>query len=157
MPSSSIKEVVDNIKSDLMDYINAKKEIFTLKATERGAPIAAKSIYGVIIAVLGIISTSIALIAIIFALSLIFVHQGTEAFSVISSLTFGSLCLLAFFILVLVILLGIRKRVIANMQENFIKAYLDKIDDLEQDAEHQKVKADELTALEEINKEETPL
>lgn len=41
---TSIKETFSEVIAELKDYIEAKKSLIELKATEKGAPIVAKSI-----------------------------------------------------------------------------------------------------------------
>ena len=55
MPMTSIKETFSEVIAELKDYIEAKKSLIELKATEKGAPIVAKSIYGSILVVLSLI------------------------------------------------------------------------------------------------------
>ncbi|CQB89088.1 Uncharacterised protein [Chlamydia trachomatis] len=78
---TSIKETFSEVIAELKDYIEAKKSLIELKATEKGAPIVAKSIYGSVLAVLSIIVAVLLLVAALFAGSLIFLTSGTEAFA----------------------------------------------------------------------------
>lgn len=139
MPLSNIKDSFSEIIEELKDYIQAKKSLIELKATEKGSPIVAKTIYGAILGVLGLIIANTSFLAIIFAISLIFVTNGTEAFATLSALTFSTLCILAFFALILIILLGIRKRVVRSMEVKFISSYLDKTEEKERSQERQKL------------------
>lgn len=147
MPMTSIKETFSEVITELKDYIEAKKSLLELKATEKGAPIVAKSIYGSVLVALSLIVAIFILVAAIFALSLIFVTNGTEAFATLSALTFASVCLLVFFILILAILLALRKRVTRNMENRFVNNYLDKQEAKEHNKEREELIKSEQNAL----------
>ena len=138
---TSIKETFSEVIAELKDYIEAKKSLIELKATEKGAPIVAKSIYGAVLAVLSIIVAVLLLVAALFAGSLIFLTSDTESFAALSALTFSSVCLLVLFILILVILLALRKRVTRKMENQFINNYLDRQEANEHSQERDQVLA----------------
>lgn len=144
---TSIKETFSEVIAELKDYIEAKKSLIELKATEKGAPIVAKSIYGSILVVLSLIVATFTLVAAIFALSLVFVTNGTEAFVTLSALTFSAVCLLVFFLLILAILLALRKRVTRKMENQLVNNYLDKQEAKEHNQERETLIASEQTAL----------
>lgn len=125
MPLTSVKEVFDEVIQDFTDYLKIKSEILQLKAAEKGSPVAAKTIYTSILVVLGGIVTSIALITAIFALALIFIENGTDPFNAIKGLTFGALCLLGLFLLIIFILLAIKDCFISKMTLSMINKVID--------------------------------
>lgn len=147
MPMTSIKETFSEVIAELKDYIVAKKSLIELKAAEKGAPIVAKSIYSSILVVLSLIVSTFTLVAAIFALSLVFVTNGTEAFATLSALTFSAVCLLVFFLLILAILLALRKRVTRKMENQLVNNYLDKQEAKEHNQERETLIASEQTAL----------
>lgn len=126
MPTSSIKEVLEEIRQDLIDYFKIKGDILQLKATEKGSPVIAKSIYGAILGITGIIVINIALLAAIFALSLIFVEAGTTASDALTSLTFGSLCLLGLLAIIITILFALKDKTVSKMEQSLIDKVIDK-------------------------------
>lgn len=144
---TSIKETFSEVIAELKDYIEAKKSLIELKATEKGAPIVAKSIYGSVLAVLSIIVAVLLLVAVLLAGSLIFLTSGTEAFAALSALTYSSVCLLVLFILILVILLALRKRVTQKMENQFINNYLDRQEAKEHSQERNQVLDQEQKSL----------
>lgn len=125
MPLTSVKEIFEEIKLEIIDYFSAKGDIIQLKAAEKGSPIVAKTIYTSILAMLGIIAGTIALLTVIFALSLIFLENGTDPFTAVRGLTFGALCLFVFFLLVIFILLAVRANFIRSMEINMINRVID--------------------------------
>lgn len=139
MPVSNIKESFSQIIEELKDYIEAKRSLIELKAAQKGSPLIAKSIYSAILVLLAIVIGNVALLALIFAISLIFATAGTEAYTALSSLTFSTVCILVFFLLVLIILLGIRKRVTTSMETKFLSSYLDSAEQREHNKERQEL------------------
>lgn len=134
MPLNNVKEVLDEIKLDFTDYFKTRGEILQLKAAEKGSPILAKTIYKSILIVLGIIAGSIALWTAVFALSLIFIAGGTDPYITVRGLTFGALCLLGLFLIIILILLAVKKSFISEMELNMINKIIDDQEQKEREA-----------------------
>lgn len=139
MPLTSIREIFDEIKQDLTDYLKVKGDILQLKAAEKGSPIVAKTIYTSMLVVFGIIAGTIALIAAIFALALIFVESGTDPFSTVRALTFGALCLLGLFLLIIFILLAVKDRFISSVVLSMINKVIDQQEEKEREVAGQEL------------------
>lgn len=142
MPLTNIKEVFEEIKQDLTDYLQVKGDILRLKAAEKGSPIVAKTIYTSILAVLGIFAGSIALITAIFALALLFIESDTDPFITVRALTFGALCLLGLFLLIILILLAVKSSFLSSIELGMINKVID-----QQEQQERSLNAKELSAI----------
>lgn len=141
MPSNNIKEVLVELKQELTDYLTTKGELLQLKATEKGSPLVAKGIHTSLLLVLIIIAGSLALTTAVFALALLFVEAGTEAFTVLRAITFGALCLLGLFLLITLIVRLLKKKMVDKIEAQCLNKVLD---------QQEKKEEQELNALNEV-------
>lgn len=124
MPLTTLKTLIEDIKADASDYMRAKIDLMQLKFAEKGSPIAAKGIYATVLLILIRILMPLLLMTSIFALSLIFVSTP-EVLEVLRALTFGSLCLFGFFLILLIILMLLRKSIVTDIEGKIINSVID--------------------------------
>lgn len=131
MPINSIKEVLEEIKLDLVDFFQTKGDLLELKIAEKGSPILAKGIHGGILIILLIIDFAITLLTAIFALALIFIESDTQGFDIVRSMTFGGLCLLGLFLLLTIIMLCLKKSMTGKIKRQVLTKIIDQQEERE--------------------------
>lgn len=124
MPMTTLQSLIEDIKADASEYMRAKMEIMQLKAAEKGSPIAAKGVYMIAVGLVVRILVPLVLLTSLLALSLLFVST-LDALEVLRALTFGSLCLLGLFLLILFILMLMRSSIIARIESKIVNSVID--------------------------------
>lgn len=122
--SEVLKEILEGIKTALL----LRKELWTLKATEKGIPLLAKGIYGTILGVILGAAIFFLLLTLGFALSLMLAE--VEAIYILKPLTSGFLTLTLGLFIVFIIGLFLRKKIEEKMSNHLMGAALDKIEEV---------------------------
>lgn len=130
MPDYTIKSLFQGASDDVKELVQARWELLQLKATEKGANVAAKGMHGILIFGLLFLISVLVLIAGGLAFSLIFL-ESTETLVAIRGVLYGFLCMMGLLILLLIILLATKKGFQQRIEAKVINQTLDMLEEEE--------------------------
>lgn len=129
--AKTVKQIIDEVKSDALILLDAKRELVKLQAIEKGVPAGVRGVYYLIMAVVGLTALFFLQVVIALLFAMIFASDLWGAYETVSSMAAGFGCLVGLFLLIELILLLLRKPIIGALEEKIITKQLDQLEEQE--------------------------
>lgn len=131
--AKTIKQILDEVKSEALSFVDSKRELMQLQAIEKGVPAGVRGVYYAIMGIIGVTALFFLQIVIALLFAMIFASDLWGAYDTVSALAAGFGCLVGLFVLIDLIMLLFRKPIISSLEERIISQQLDKLEEKERE------------------------
>ena len=87
--AKTIKQIIDEVKTEALSFVGAKRELAKLEAIEKGVPAGIKGVYYLIMAVIGLTALLFLQVVIALLFAMIFASDLLSAYDTVSALAAG--------------------------------------------------------------------
>lgn len=131
--AKTFKTIFEEVKQDVVGMLSAQLKLRKLEALEKGVPVAVRTGYMTVVAVVALLFFLFLLITASFALGLIFCDAGSEAYFTLRGITLGFLCLSGVQLLIVLLMLLLSNTICNSIGTNIITKQLDAMDQEERE------------------------
>lgn len=131
--AKTLKQIIAEVKSEALSFVDSKRELMQLQAIEKGVPAGVRGVYYAIMGIFGIAALFFLQVVIALLFAMIFASKMWGAYDTVSALAAGFGCLVGLFVLLVLIMLLLRKPIIASLEEKIITSQLDKLEEKERE------------------------